>query len=318
MDKKNIVVIGGGTGQSVILRGLKNLDDVHLTTIVTVADDGGSTGRLRKSFQIPAMGDIRNVMIALSESEPLLTMMMNYRFEGDAGNEIAGHNLGNLILTALMQTSGSFMQAISDISKVLKIKGDIIPATTQMVTLCARMSNGTIVRGESSIPKYDDRVVEVFYREPVKATVTALDAILNADIIIFGIGSLYTSILPNIIIEDIRQALLETKATKIYLCNAMTQHGETDDYQLEDHVQAIEDHLKGKIDLVIKANDQLPASILQRYVLEKAYPVTISKQQHDYLIESYQLLNFENDLIRHDSNCIREIFADVIKRYGRK
>ena len=318
MNKKNVVVIGGGTGQSVILRGLKNLDDVHLTTIVTVADDGGSTGRLRKSFQIPAMGDIRNVMIALSESEPLLTMMMNYRFEGDAGNEIAGHNLGNLILTALMQTSGSFMQAISDISKVLKIKGDIIPATTQMVTLCARMSDGTIVRGESNIPKYDARVVEVFYREPVKATVSALDAILNADIIIFGIGSLYTSILPNIIIDDIRQALLETKATKIYLCNAMTQHGETDDYQLEDHVQAIEDHLNGKIDLVIRANDQLPTSILERYVLEKAYPVTTSKQQHDYLIEAYPLLNFENQLIRHDSNRIKEIFADVIMRYGRK
>lgn len=318
MDKKNVVVIGGGTGQSVILRGLKNLEDVHLTTIVTVADDGGSTGRLRKSFQVPAMGDIRNVMIALSESEPLLTMIMDYRFKGEADNEIVGHNLGNLILTALMQTSGSFMQAIADISKVLKIKGDIIPATTQMVTLCARMSDGTVVRGESNIPKYDDRIIEVFYREQVKATVTALDAILNADIIIFGIGSIYTSILPNIIIDDIRKALLETKATKIYLCNAMTQHGETDNYQLEDHVQAIEDHLNGSIDLVIYANDKIPSSILERYVLEKSYPVSIIKQQHDYLIEDYQLLNFGNNLIRHDSNRIKEIFADVIKRYGKK
>ena len=270
---KKVVVIGGGTGQSVMLRGLKEIPDIQLATIVTVADDGGSTGRLRRSFHLPAMGDIRNVLIALSESEPLLTKMMDFRFEGDEDNEIAGHNLGNLMLTALTKSSGSFMNAIADLSKVLKIKGEIIPASSQAITLCARMGDNTIVRGESNIPKYANRIQEVFYQEEVKATDEALRAILEADVIIFGIGSLYTSILPNVVIGELKEALLKTKATKVYLCNAMTQPGETDDYYLEDHVKAIEDHLHGSVDVVIYANDLLPPEVLERYIRERAFPV---------------------------------------------
>ena len=315
---KKVVVIGGGTGQSVMLRGLKEIPDIQLATIVTVADDGGSTGRLRRSFHLPAMGDIRNVLIALSESEPLLTKMMDFRFEGDEDNEIAGHNLGNLMLTALTKSSGSFMNAIADLSKVLKIKGEIIPASSQAITLCARMSDNTIVRGESNIPKYANRIQEVFYQEEVKATDEALRAILEADVIIFGIGSLYTSILPNVVIRELREALLKTKATKVYLCNAMTQPGETDDYYLEDHVKAIEDHLHGSVDVVIYANDLLPPEVLERYILEGAFPVLHKECEHHYLIEEYPLLSFNDQLIRHDSQKIKEIFTDVLARYGRK
>ncbi|MDD3923784.1 MAG: uridine diphosphate-N-acetylglucosamine-binding protein YvcK [Erysipelotrichaceae bacterium] len=315
---KKVVVIGGGTGQSVMLRGLKKLEDIHLSTIVTVADDGGSTGRLRRSYHIPAMGDIRNVLIALSESEPLLTKMMDYRFEKDDESDVAGHNLGNLMLTALIKSSGSLMQAISDLSKVLKIKGEIIPASSQAITLCARMSDNTIVRGESNIPKYANRIQCVFYQEEVKATTEAISAVLDADVIIFGIGSLYTSIIPNIVIDDLKEALLKSDATKIYLCNAMTQPGETDDYYLEDHVQAIEEHLKGMIDLVVYANDILPPIVLERYIQQQAFPVLHKEVTHHYQIEEYQLLSFEHDLIRHDSEKIRIIFSDILKRVGKK
>ncbi|MPM48647.1 Gluconeogenesis factor [bioreactor metagenome] len=222
------------------------------------------------------------------------------------------------MLTALTQTSGGFIQAIADISKVLKIKGEIIPASSQIITLCALMDDGRVVKGESNIPKYGRRICEVFYQERVEATSSAVEAILNADMIIFGIGSLYTSIIPNIVIEDLRQALLISKATKVYLCNAMTQRGETDDYRLEDHVEAIEKHLQGSLDLVIFANDELPDYILQRYVLEQAYPVHRALQNHPYLIEEKQLLSFNNNLIRHDSNRIRDIFGELLTRFGRK
>ena len=185
---KNVVVIGGGSGQSVILKGLKQVADINITTIVTVADDGGSTGRLRRQFHIPAMGDIRNVMCALAKEETLFTHLMEYRFEGE--DDVGGHNLGNLILTALTEKEGSFMDAISEISKILNVKGTILPATTQVITLFARMSDGTVVRGESNIPNFDNRIREIFYDEKVEANPEAMDAIIQADVIFIGIGLL--------------------------------------------------------------------------------------------------------------------------------
>ena len=176
---KKVVVIGGGTGQSAILRGLKKIEGIALTTIVTVADDGGSTGRLRRQFHIPAMGDIRHVMCALAESESMLKSLMNFRFSGES--DIGGHNLGNLILTALAQESGSFMNAIEQCCKVLNIKGQILPSTEQVITLYAMMQDGTIVRGESNIPKFKNRVERVFYEEDVVANEKAVQAILEAD-----------------------------------------------------------------------------------------------------------------------------------------
>lgn len=216
---KNITVIGGGTGLSVILRGLKQIEDVHISAIVTVADDGGSTGRLRRQFHIPAMGDIRNVMVALAEEETLFSHLMNYRFDGE-DHDIGGHNLGNLILTALSEESGNFMDAIATISKVLNVKGDIIPATTQVITLFAKMIDGTIVRGESNIPNFDNRIQKVYYEEEVTATPQAIEALANADLIVIGIGSLYTSVIPNLIIEGITDAIRQSKANCVYFCNS--------------------------------------------------------------------------------------------------
>lgn len=315
MVKKKVVVIGGGHGQSTILRGLKQLENLHLTTIVTVADDGGSTGRIRKRYDIPAMGDVRNVMLALADSESLLSSLMDYRFEPRASNiqDIEGHNLGNLMLTALTDITGSFMEAISNISQVLKVKGDIIPSTVEVVTLLAEMEDGTIIIGESNIPKYHNRIKRVFYNHQVKATSEALTAILEADIILFGIGSLYTSILPNIIIDDIRVAINQSKANKIYLCNVMSELGETDNYSLEDHVRALEQHLEGNIDCVIYSDDEIPTSILSLYDKEFAEPVVMKESNHHYKIIKSSLLEFEHDLIRHSPLKISEVIKTVIE-----
>lgn len=313
---KKVVVIGGGTGQSIILRGLKHVPDIELSTIVTVADDGGSTGRLRRAYQIPAMGDIRNVMLALAESESLLNELMEYRFEPEEqhpDSELSGHNLGNIILTALTTKSGSFMEAITLISRVLKVKGDIIPSTTQVVTLYAHMEDGTVVKGESNIPKTKNKIRDVFYNEPVLATKQAVKALEQADLIVFGIGSLYTSICANLIIPDIRKALQKTKAKKVYLCNVMTQKGETDGYAMEDHVATIEKHAEITIDQVITANDEIPDNLLDKYALQEAAPVPVRDKHHSYQVLHRKLLHYDDDLIRHDPERIGHVIASILK-----
>ncbi len=305
--RKKIVVIGGGHGQSAICRGIKNIEDVDITAIVTVADDGGSTGRLRRKFHIPAMGDIRNVMIALSPSETLLGNLMDYRFEDPDGSEadVQGHNLGNLILTALTQQTGSFMEAIQTIGKVLNVRGNIIPATTEVISLYALMDDGVIVKGEANIPDVCNHIRRVFYQNEVKAVPEAVQAILEADLIIYGIGSVYTSILPNIIIPQIREALEQTGALRVYFCNAMTQPGETDGYSVEDHVQALLDH-GAPVDAVLAAEDKMPPAVVKKYAKQGSIPVTICREEHPYRIIRRSLLTFDSDLIRHDPIKIRQ------------
>lgn len=314
MSNTRVVVIGGGHGQSVILSGLKKIKNIQLSTIVTMADDGGSTGRLRKYMQVPAVGDLRNVMIALSEDETILRDLMDYRFEGEEEIDVGGHNLGNLILTAMVKQTGSLIDSISALSRVLRVKGEVIPSTTQFVTLCARMDDGTIVRGESNIPKFFNDIEEVYYQEKVKANKNALKAIREADLIILGIGSLYTSIAANLAIPSISKAIRNSKARKVYLCNAMTQHGETDGYCLEDHVRAIEKHLEGKIDLVVFPNDILPEDLLEKYSRQDSYPVSINEKNHDYQIMKTSMLSFDSGLIRHDSDKIANVIKSIIRK----
>lgn len=315
MTRKKVVVIGGGHGQSAILRGIKKIEEIDITAIVTVADDGGSTGRLRRHFHIPAMGDIRNVLISLGESETLLATLMDYRFEssGDIDEDVMGHNLGNLILTAMTQSCGSFMDSITTLCKVLNVRGDIIPATSQVITLFARMQDGTIVRGESNIPNISNRIREVFYEEKVSATPAAIEAILSADIVVLGIGSVYTSILPNLIIPEIKEALEKSKAKVVYYCNAMTQPGETDGYSMEDHVQAFRHH-GSDVDMVVMADDEIPDEILKRYHDEGSIEVKVKENVHDYEIMKCSLLDFSRDLVRHDSDKIRESLKLILER----
>lgn len=310
---KNVVVIGGGTGQSVILKGLKQISDINITTIVTVADDGGSTGRLRRQFHIPAMGDIRNVMCALAKEETLFTHLMEYRFDGEK-KDVGGHNLGNLILTALTETEGGFMNAISEISKILNVKGTILPASTQVITLFAKMADGTVVRGESNIPNFDNRIREVFYEEKVEANLEAIEAILNADMILIGIGSLYTSVIPVLIIEGICDAIRRSKAKRYYFCNAMTQPGETDYFSVEDHVEALEKHsFKGIAPSVIVATNHARKELIQKYKDKGAYQVKVRQQEHDYEIIYEDLLDTQGDFIRHDPIKVRDFVIRLLK-----
>ena len=314
MKHKHIVVIGGGHGQSAICRGIKNIPDVDISAIVTVADDGGSTGRLRRRFHIPAMGDIRNFMISLAESETLMTDIMNYRFDDPDGSEtdISGHNLGNLILTALTQQTGSFMEAVSEIQKVLNVRGKIIPATSQVITLLAEMEDGVVVTGEANIPTRANRISRVFYDQPVHAESEAIEAIRQADLIIYGIGSVYTSILPNVIIPEIQQELMKAKARKVYFCNAMTQPGETDGYCLEEHVAALRSH-GVPVDAVITSTEIIPEDILVSYYRQGSTPVYIRDGQHDYEIIRRSLLIFKDGLIRHDPKQIHAVISDLVK-----
>ncbi len=310
---KKIVVMGGGTGQSAILKGLKNIENIKLSAIVTVADDGGSTGRLREEFQIPAMGDVRNVMVALATSESLVSSIMDYRFDSSIRSDLAGHSMGNLMLTALAQINGSFIKAITSLSQLLNVRGEVVPASTDQMTLCARMHDGTIVRGESNIPIYDNHIDEVFYDTVVTANPYAMKVIAEADVIIFGIGSLYTSILPNIIIPEIKEAIKASPAKRVYYCNFMTQAGETNGYSGEDHVRAITKHLEADLDLVVDSHESIPEAILANYLKEGSTQVTFAQAEHDYKIIKQKLLTLNEGVVRHDSLKVAQHFPEILE-----
>ncbi|MEF9968581.1 MAG: uridine diphosphate-N-acetylglucosamine-binding protein YvcK, partial [Longicatena sp.] len=226
--------------------------------------------------------------------------------------DVLGHNLGNLILVALAQSCGNFVEGIEIISKVLNVRGDIVPSTSQVITLYAIMEDGTIVRGETNIPKINNRIKHVYYDEQVRASEKAVKAILEADLIIYGIGSVYTSILPNIIIPEIKEALENTAGRKVYFCNAMTQPGETTNYQVEDHVDALIDH-GTPVDAIVVSNDKIPDFIIKRYKEENSTPVTLVRNTHNYEVIQENLLDFSNNLVRHDSMKIKSLVERLLK-----
>lgn len=310
---KKVLCIGGGTGQSALLKGLKQINDIELSTVVATADDGGSTGQLRNFFNLPAMGDVRNVMVALADSEDLMTKMMNYRFDSHAG-QLAGHNLGNIIISALAIDGNDFYRAVVELCKILKVKGRVYPSTIQSVTLKAHMMDGSTVSGETQIRESNRQVKRVFYDEQVNTYPQLLKAIEEADYIIVGIGSLFTSILPNLIIDDIRKALCKCKGKVIYYCNIMTEKGETDNYTVEQHVQAIHNHIGAEIvDAVVLSSDVFPEEVIKSYSLEEAEIVKLADQQHKYKVYYHSLLNFEKNLVRHDPIKVRDSFLEIMR-----
>lgn len=269
-----IVAIGGGTGLSTLLRGLKEHTN-NLTAIVTVADDGGSSGILRRELGVLPPGDVRNCIAALADAEPLVTKLFQYRFSDGSG--LAGHSFGNLFIVAMSGVTGNMEDAIRETSRVLAVRGEIIPSTMENVTLCARTEDARTIRGESSIgPAVTSspdgtRIREVYLvPENPPAHPEAVRAILDADMIILGPGSLYTSVLPNLLVQGIRRALLASSATKVYICNVATQHGETDGFGVADHVNAIEAHAgKGFLHFVLANNnvfEPIPRAELSRAV----------------------------------------------------
>ena len=279
-----VVAIGGGTGLSTLLRGLKYfVPEIiqDLTAIVTVSDNGGSTGILRKELNIPAPGDVRNCITALAEDEDILTKVMQYRFE--EGEGLKGHSFGNLFLTVLTKITGDFLEAIEITSKILKIKGHIIPSTDSMVNLVAEFTDGNIIKGEVEITEYGRKLIAKIKRiwlepEDVRAPQKAVDSILDADMIILGPGSLFTSIIPNLLIKDIRDAILNSKAFKLYICNVMTQYGETDGFTASDHVKVLNKIVAGDeeasfLNAVLLNTTIPPDEVLKRYLKENSEPV---------------------------------------------
>jgi len=258
-----IVAIGGGTGLSTMLRGLKRYTS-NLTAVVTVADDGGSSGLLRRDMRVIPPGDIRNCIAALADAEPLVTKLFQYRFDKDAGEGIAGHSFGNLFIVAMSEVTGNMEVAIRETSRVLAVRGQILPSTLADVVLSATLTDGTVIRGESNIPYAPTPVASVFI-EPAAAPVNpeVVRALLDADLIVIGPGSLYTSVLPNLLVRGLGEALLASRAHKLYIPNVATQHGETDGYTAADHYAAIRRHLRSDhvVDVVL-ANSNLPAEPL--------------------------------------------------------
>ena len=312
--KIKVVTIGGGTGLSVLLRGLKKYP-LEITAVVTVADDGGSSGKIRSDMNIPSPGDIRNVIAALSDVEPYLEKMFQYRF--DSG-EVKGHPVGNLMIAAMTDIHGDFSTAVKVMSRILNVRGTVLPTTNDIATLNAVLSDGEIIRGESSITKAGG-VIDHVYITPsrVKPNEDVLKAIEEADYIIMGPGSLYTSIIPNLVISNVSEKIRESNAKKIYVCNVMTQHGETDNYSVCDHIVAINKHVEENIfDLVIANSREFDDSILSKYHKEKQEPVKIDQEKIKELgiklIKNNDVGIVDNNTIRHNADKVSELIYDYI------
>jgi uncharacterized cofD-like protein len=273
-----IVVIGGGTGLSTLLRGLKQYSS-NITAIVTVADDGGSSGRLRREMGILPPGDIRNCIAALADEEKLLTELFQYRFH--AGDGLSGHSFGNLFISAMTEITGDLEQAIDASAKVLAIRGKVLPATLTDVSLWAKLADGRIIEGESKITEAMGQIRQIGCHpaDPV-ALPAALAAIKEADYIIIGPGSLYTSIIPNLLVPAIRQALAQVTVPRVYVCNIMTQPGETDNYSVADHLRAIEEVCEERIVDAVLAQKTAPSpQSLQLYAQEHSHPVFLDREE---------------------------------------
>ncbi|MEH7082772.1 YvcK family protein [Neobacillus drentensis] len=317
-----IVVIGGGTGLPVLLRGLKQYP-VDITAIVTVADDGGSSGRLREDLHIPPPGDIRNVLASLSDVEPLVEEMFQHRFK--TSNELSGHSLGNLILAAMTSITGNFVHAIQEMSKILNVHGKVLPAANQSVVLHAEMEDGTIVSGESKIPYSGKRIKKVFMTpENIRPLPETIQAIRQADLIIIGPGSLYTSILPNLLVPKIGDELCRSHAKKVYICNLMTQAGETHGFSASDHVKALYDHMScAFINTILVNNEEIPQDIQLRYNEELADPVVYDLPRLFELgleVVHADIAYQENGALRHDPKKVAKILYNLLlvetkKRY---
>ncbi len=306
-----IVVVGGGTGLSTLLRGLKEYSS-NITAIVTVADDGGSSGRLRREIGVLPPGDIRNCLAALADEEELLTELFQYRFK--AGTGLVGHSFGNLFLTAMSEITGDLEQAATASSKVLAISGKVLPSTLSDVSLWAEMEDGRLIEGESNIPKAKGRIKNIgcIPANP-PALPTAVKAINEAEYIIIGPGSLYTSIIPNLLVPDIRDAIANADVPRIYVCNIMTQPGETEGYSVADHIREIDRVSKEKLfDAVLVHGKPPTPQSLQRYELENSHPVGLDRQEIAKLNRRIVLANvMEEDLskshVRHSPSKLARV-----------
>ena len=303
----HIVAIGGGTGLSMLLKGIKRFTN-NITAVVTVGDDGGSSGRLREELGVLPPGDIRNCLAALADDEDLVTKLFQYRFQNGEGLE--GHSFGNLFLTALCSITGDMVSAVKESSSVLSIRGVVLPATLDDMKLAAKFEDGRVIHGESNIPEAGG-VIKRLFTEPEHCSPLpdVLTAIKGADLIILGPGSLFTSVIPNLLIDNIADAIANSKAKKIYVCNIMTQPGETDDYTVSDHVKALIKHAGGRkiIDAVL-VNNVLPDEISEGYAKSGSFPVDVDTDKlssfNIEMVTSKLIQENKSGLVRHSSNRV--------------
>lgn len=310
----NIVCIGGGTGLPNLLRGLKKYSN-HITAIVTVADDGGSSGIIRDELKIPPPGDIRNCLLALADTEPLMENLFQYRF--DTGS-FKGHSFGNIFLAAMTEMLGDFELAIKESSKVLAVRGRVLPSTLDDVILEAEYHDGTTVRGESCIPNQKRAIKRIRIKpDDAKPLDETLYAIENATAIVLGPGSLYTSVIPNLLVKDIAKSISRSRAKKMYVVNVMTQPGETTSYTASDHVRAIIEHSSADIlEYVIVNTGKVPEKLLERYRADGASYVTSDSEkikQMGYHVIEADIVN-HTDVVRHSPAKLAKVIMDIVKR----
>lgn len=313
--RKKVVVLGGGTGMSSLLKGLKEFP-IDITAVVSVCDDGQSTGRLRKEFNIPAVGDIRKVLVSLAETEPLVEQLLNYRFH--TTSDLNGHTVGNLLLTAMGNMTGNMSDGIEAIGKILNLKGTVLPLTEDNVTLVAKMSDGTIVEGEHNITECHKTIKKVYYKEKPVVNYTVLEEIKKADLIILSMGSIYTSIIPNLLCKEIVDLLEEIDTPIMYTCNIMTQPGETDNLKVSEHIDIINQYLgKRKVDIVVANSGKIEEKMRKKYeTLEQKDQVFLDKiNLKDVEIISNNYVTIENNYLRHDAVLLSlDIFKYLITK----
>lgn len=299
MNKK-VVVLGGGTGMSTLLKGLKEFP-IDITAVVSVCDDGSSTGRLRKEFNTPAVGDIRRVLVSLSESGPLVEELFNYRFK--TTSDLDGHTIGNLLLTAMINITGNMSEATESIGKILNLRGKILPLSNDNLTLVGQMNDDSIIKGEHNITSCRKVIKKVYYDKCVNVNPDVIKAIEESDLIILSMGSLFTSIIPNLICSNLIKALDKSKSKIMYICNMVTQPGETDNYKVSDHVKTLNNYLgKHKVDILIANNGEISKEIAKRYyTLEQKDPVIYDPENLENLVEEY----YAEDFVYIDENMLR-------------
>ena len=300
---KKIVIFGGGSGLSQMLKGLK-LFPIDITAVVSVSDNGGSTLRLRKDFNIPAVGDISKVLISMSNTDKDIINLMNYRFK--QSKSLGNHSVKNLLLTALLEQKGNFASAIPVLAKLLDVEGRILPITEDNAELMGITEDNKKVYGETSITKTKKKIIKITYDHEVKANPEVLEAINEADLIIFSSGSLLTSIIPNIIIDNIVKAIKKSKAPKLYICNLVTQPGETDDYKVSNHIEELEKYLgKGTLNIVLANNVEIPQELVKKYATEEQKdPVMLDEEtlkQRKIRVIKDKMYTIEDGFLRHDT-----------------
>lgn len=312
--KKKVVILGGGTGLSWLLKGLKEFP-IDISAIVSVCDDGRSTGRLREEFNIPAMGDIRKVLVSMASTEPLVEKLLNYRFE--TTSDLNGHTVGNLLLTASKEITGNMSDGIEALGKVLNLKGKVIPFSEDNVILMGEMEDGSIVEGEHNITESNKKIKRVYYKEEPTITKECKTAIKEADLIILSMGSLYTSIIPNLICKDMIEEIDKSKADIMYCCNIVTQPGETLGFKASDHIKLLNNYLgKKKISVGIFNHEEMDPKLVIKYATEEQKdPVLLDKENlKDIEVIEDDLITIDDNRFRHDTMRLAFLIFEYLLR----